>query len=102
MPYIEHKYKEKFSQLLNLYPSSPGELNYVITTICQNYLLGRGVNYAEINSVIGVLECSKLEAYRRIATPYEEEKIELNGDVMVFDKWNKDVQSQAASELPLA
>ena len=31
--------------------------------------------------MVGVLECAKLELYRRMAAPYEDEKIEDNGDV---------------------
>jgi len=30
---------------------------------------------------MGVLECVKQEFYRRRAVPYEEEKIEENGDI---------------------
>jgi len=30
---------------------------------------------------VGVLECAKLELYRRIAAPYEDEKIVETGDV---------------------
>jgi hypothetical protein len=39
------------------------------------------LSYADYNSIIGVLECAKLEIYRRTAAPYEDEKIEQNGDV---------------------
>ena len=28
-----------------------------------------------------MLECAKLELYRRVAAPYEDEKIDQNGDV---------------------
>jgi len=34
-----------------------------------------------VATVTGVLECAKLELYRRIAAPYEDTKIEENGDV---------------------
>lgn len=32
-------------------------------------------------TILGVLECVKLELYRRVAAPYEDRKIEENGDV---------------------
>ena len=32
-------------------------------------------------NLVGVLECAKLELYRRLAAPYEDLKIEDNGDV---------------------
>ena len=37
--------------------------------------------YAHLNEAIGVLECAKLELYRRVAAPYEDEKIAESGDV---------------------
>ena len=39
------------------------------------------VRYSKINALIGVLECAKLELYRRVAAPYENDKIDENGDV---------------------
>lgn len=66
---------------------TPGELNYVITKLIDQYLKEEGLRYANINEVIGVLECAKLELYRRIAGPYEDKKIISNGDV--YDIINK-------------
>ena len=60
---------------------SPGELNYAITALVKDYLESRGTSYATINEVIGVLECAKLELYRRVAAPYENKKCAENGDV---------------------
>ena len=59
----------------------PGELNYAITMLCKDYLDNAGHSYTMYNEVIGVLECAKLELYRRLAAPYEDEKIKENGDV---------------------
>lgn len=63
-------------------PLSPGELNFMITVLCQDYLtLSSRIGYSELNEVIGVLECVKQELYRRVIAPYEETKIQDNGDV---------------------
>lgn len=62
-------------------PASPGGLNYAITQVINSYIGLRGLSYQTINDVIGVLECAKLEAYRRIAVDYEDQKREENGDV---------------------
>lgn len=43
---------------------------------CIKYV-GNGFPY---DDVAGALECCKLEFYRRVAVPYEEAKIKLNGD----------------------
>jgi hypothetical protein len=85
MPYIT----EERRQFLANAPESEiaatdlttGDLNYLITTLLDEWLQDKGLNYDAVNSAVGVLECAKLELYRRIAAPYEDKKIELNGDV---------------------
>ena len=63
-------------------PVTPGELNYAITRLVDDYLIQKGgIRYAHVNEVIGVLECAKLELYRRIAAPYEDQKLSETGDV---------------------
>lgn len=57
-----------------------GELNYLITRAIDRWLKD-GLCYERINAAIGVLECAKLELYRRIAAPYEDKKCRENGDV---------------------
>jgi hypothetical protein len=79
VPYIERKLRERVWD--NYSVETPGELNYKITIDINEYLQHHGVSYTKINEVIGVLECAKLELYRRIAAPYEDKKKEENGDV---------------------
>jgi len=62
-------------------PSNVGELNFIISTIIDEYLGIKGLSYEGINTAIGVLECVKLELYRRIAAPYEDTKMQDNGEV---------------------
>jgi len=57
---------------------TPGILNYIITKILLNQ---HSASYSDLNQLIGVLECCKLEFYRRMLAPYEEKKIAQNGDV---------------------
>lgn len=83
MPYIPEAERAPLDQA---FPVTAGELNYSITLLCDNYLaykcaLNERVGYREINEVVGVLECAKLEFYRRIAAPYEDKKMQENGDV---------------------
>lgn len=61
--------------------SGAGELNFVITRLAQDFIQKQGRDYNSINAVVGVLEAAKLEFYRRLAAPYEDEKIAHNGDV---------------------
>ncbi len=62
-------------------PNQAGVLNYCISAIFNEVLKTNGMNYRNINELIGVLECAKLELYRRVASPYEDDKIQSNGDV---------------------
>ena len=58
--------------------NTEGNLNYLITAI----LVGvYGKSYRDINNAVGMLECCKLEFYRRFAAPYETQKAFDNGDV---------------------
>jgi len=84
MPYIEQKRRIDLAEDLEAISrkiESCGELNYVITNLCINFLKRKGKNYQNINEVVGVLECAKLEFYRRLAGIYEDSKIISNGDV---------------------
>lgn len=58
-----------------------GELNYLITCLVDDYLQVEGLDYANLNDAIGALECAKLELYRRIAAPYEDNKRAKHGEV---------------------
>jgi hypothetical protein len=64
-------------------PTTVGDLNYIITTTLLNFVraIPADIDYTTINAVIGVLECAKMELYRRVAVPYEERKRAENGDV---------------------
>lgn len=82
MPYIKAGVKAELEDLgNNRFPENAGELNYVLTRIVQGYFKANGERYQQINDVLGALEGCKLEFYRRVAAPYENEKIRENGDV---------------------
>lgn len=59
---------------------NPGKLNFIITRLVRCFL-NEKPRYEDFNAAIGVLECAKLELYRRMIAPYEDKKIEENGDV---------------------
>jgi hypothetical protein len=56
-----------------------GRLNYAITRLCLGVI--PELRYRELNALVGVLECAKLELYRRLAAPYEDALAKRNGDV---------------------
>lgn len=85
MPYINQERRAQLPPEGIGSPTTPGELNYLLTQVVINYL-GQDLCYERINDVIGALEACKLEFYRRIATPYESQKIFHNGDVG-YERW---------------
>ena len=80
MPYIDKRRREELSTSLPT-PTTAGELNYLVCKLAIQYLDTTKRNYQSYNDVIGVLECAKQEIYRRLVGPYENKKIEENGDV---------------------
>lgn len=83
MPYIRPDARHRLDPSWQLPgATTPGELNYQITRLCNMYLqVDESLTYGGINDVVGVLECAKQEFYRRVAVSYEKQKISENGDV---------------------
>lgn len=100
MPYIDPQRRPEifeesspeYEQGVETYPATAytmvskietvGELNYAITEMINWYLAEVTDSlYADYNAIVGVLECAKLEFYRRAVAKYEDEKIMENGDV---------------------
>lgn len=79
MPYITAEARERIAE--DGVPTTAGELNFAITRLVDEYLAREGVGYRSLNEVVGVLECAKLELYRRIVAPYEDLKLQSAGDV---------------------
>jgi ribosomal protein S3AE len=87
LPYIKPenraKYEKVLEELISILKSLPmenvdGELNYVVSKMLKEIY---PLRYFHINRAVGVLECIKLEFYRRVAAPYEDKKIKDCGDV---------------------
>jgi len=85
MPYIEQNDREQYKKILEDIKkngiATAGDLNYIITCISNIYLNECGECYKTYNEIIGVLECAKLEYYRKNVAIYENKKIKENGDV---------------------
>lgn len=93
MPYISQELRERLDPLIEELSSKIGNLcepkdkptsepdgmlNYVFTRLLHD--LPRR-NYTWLERAIGILECCKLELYRREVAPYEDMKAAENGDV---------------------
>jgi hypothetical protein len=85
MPYIKPEDRARFGEALALLQKteirSAGELNYLLTKVVHYFLEQRSQSYQAYNDALGALEGAKLELYRRRVAPYEDIKIQENGDV---------------------
>lgn len=92
MPYIKKQKRaeiwqeipttsKRVSMLSSYNVENAGDLNYAITMLINDYIKRKELNYQNINDVVGALEGAKLEFYRRTVVPYEDKKIQENGDV---------------------
>lgn len=79
MPYVSKQRRYELEAPGEI-PNHPGDLNYKVTLEVLRFL-GDKPNYERYNAAIGALECCKLELYRRMVAPYEDHKIDDNGDV---------------------
>lgn len=69
--------------------TTAGDLNYCISKLVGYYIKSHGKSYGTMNDCIGVLEAAKLELYRRLTAPYEDIKIQQNGDVDLYFELGK-------------
>jgi hypothetical protein len=85
MPYIKPEDRAKFEENhlygAGLNCSTAGELNYCISQIIAGYISNKGKNYQHMNDALGALHAAGLEFNRRIVAPYEDTKIQENGDI---------------------
>ena len=97
MPYITDNYRKELDNLIDEFTSKVKEIHEKTPTQTRdgliNYSLTRILNqvyadarYHDYNEIIGVLECCKLEYYRKYTAPYEDIKEDANGKVETFNK----------------
>lgn len=62
-----------------------GDLNYTICELVGNLILKNGgMSYTTVSNWIDGVHGAERELTRRLLNPYEDEKIEENGDVLSF------------------
>jgi len=97
MPYIKKEFREQLEESVqNLYDEAiaiilddqyqdiGGLFNYIFTKIIHKFLSDH-LSYYDLNMMVGVLECVKLELYRKIVSPYEDIRSKENGPVSDLD-----------------
>lgn len=81
MPYVHPDIREHLRPVAVRSARTAGELNYQLTLLALDYIEENGLSYETINHVGGAFNDASKEFYRRVAVPYEDEKIAQNGDV---------------------
>lgn len=101
MPYVKPEYRnaldpavvalaDRIAELAGDMPEDTafaGLLNYACTSLAMRILerrFGR-IRYGTIATVTGVFKNVADEFYRRVAAPYEDRQIEINGDVTQYE-----------------
>ncbi len=80
MPYINQSDRATYEPAL-VQADTSGQLNFQLTIVILEYLRMHGLRYDTCNDIVGALDNCKDEFRRRIQHPYEDKKIEQNGDV---------------------
>jgi hypothetical protein len=103
MPYVKAEYRSALDPAIrevahvitDLARSMPEEtafaglLNYACTSIAIQVVESRfgAVRYGVVATVTGVFKNIADEFYRRVAAPYEDRQIRINGDVPLYDAY---------------
>jgi hypothetical protein len=87
MPYIKKEQRPKIDELVNPLiehikslpiEEQDGSINYAVTKVIKHVYPQK---YFHFNRALGVISAISLELYRKIIGPYEDKKIDENGEV---------------------
>lgn len=81
MPYITQAQRSRMASEGDVLPQNAGELNFILSMVVNQYVKTHGLSYQTINDIVGALDGAKVEFQRRVVAPYEDTKIQTNGDV---------------------
>jgi hypothetical protein len=87
MPYIKGEERDEFNyhiEGLKRRIKTKGDLNYVISELVGQLILKDGPSYTVTSNWIDGVHGAERELTRRLLNPYEDIKIEENGDVPSF------------------
>lgn len=87
MPYIKDEDRSKFDEAIETLTgiiNAKGDLNYAICELVGQLILKTKISYTQISEWIDGVDGAERELTRRLLDPYEDIKIEENGDVPSF------------------
>lgn len=82
MPYLSRE--RRLELLSGSTPETSGDLNYLICNLIEDFVIDKGISYAVMAEAISGATEAVAEFRRRIVSPYEDLKLEENGEV--FDR----------------
>lgn len=81
MPYIDKDDRDGLWPESRVDARNTGDLNFQFTVLAINYLVNRGISNQTLTDIRGALDGAKTELERRVTGPYEDRKINDNGDI---------------------
>ncbi|MHA1815232.1 MAG: DUF6899 family protein [Candidatus Heimdallarchaeaceae archaeon] len=88
MPYILDEDRPKFDKAIEVLTgivNAKGDLNYTVCELVGRLILKTKISYTQISEWIDGVHGAERELTRRLLNPYEDIKIEENGDVQSFE-----------------
>lgn len=96
MPYVKMNDRKRLSGAINwnaLIPGNAGELNYVFSLLAGDYVRRKGLKYNVLAEVQAALHGALAEFDRRIVGPYEDTKIQENGDIAPYSELEEKINA---------
>jgi hypothetical protein len=87
MPYIIKSARINFNKHLDKVGpeiAAKGDLNYCVTHLALHYIKAHGKSYTNISEAASALVDAADEIKRRLLAPYENQKIDENGDLDLY------------------
>ena len=110
MPYVKSDFRETLDpairelarRVVEIARTMPEEtafaglLNYACTSLAMHVVEGRfgRIRYGTIATVTGVFKNVADEFYRRVAAPYEDRQIGVNGDVELYEEYARRTRAE--------
>lgn len=87
MPYIKQVDRDRLAKdkLDDIIPKTKGELNYTISVLMHNYILGQGKSYQTLSDAHAAAIDAAAEFNRMVLAPYEDKKRKETGPISVLD-----------------
>ena len=93
MPYIPQEGRDKYDDLVDELVTKLVELddnnlvkghhNYIMYTLALKLADKLGIRYATLQDIVGTFDCCKMEFYRKVVAPYENQAAKKSGEVTI-------------------